>query len=295
MQRRPIAYAALDQRIDIAADPAGTARLLPGERTSRRKAIARRDLAEARKKSRRLLAGTGRCIATAIRGKRSSVAPAAFLLRMGRSPHAPHCRHRSRAHTGRDTPGASSAEATERRFRTNRGSVTHPIRENRNMTRPPEQADAGDDALAACNRAIESIRAKADNNERLARWSTGAIVMSSALIPLSIVASASGHPFVWGKLVPAALAVVSAVAAGLLQFERPHERWKLYRGYQRQLEDERFRHHNAIAPYTRADEEQRMRLLGERVSAINARLHDTWSGLVQGRVDALSQAPGDPP
>jgi hypothetical protein len=161
------------------------------------------------------------------------------------------------------------------------------------MARPPEQAEAGDDPLAACNRAIKSVRAKANRNERIARWTTGAIVASSALIPLSIVASANGHPFVWGKLVPAVLAVISAVAAGLLQFERPHERWKLYRGYQRQLEDERFRHNNAIAPYTNADEERRTRLLGERVSSLNARLHEEWSGLLQQRVEAASPASGD--
>jgi len=158
------------------------------------------------------------------------------------------------------------------------------------MARPPEQAEAGDDPLAACNRAIASVRAKANRNERLARRATAAIVAASALIPFSIVASGHGHPFVWGKLVPAGLAVVSAVAAGLLQFERPHERWKLYRGYQRQLEDERFRHQNRIAPYTQVDAEQRMHLLGTRVSALNSRLHEEWSGLVQPRVDT----PDDP-
>src|SRR4051794_36306197 len=106
---------------------------------------------------------------------------------------------------------------------------------------PPQQFAAGDDPVQACMRAIESVRAKADANERVARRSTFGIIVSSALIPVSLIVAGEGHDFFWGRLVPALLAASSALAAGWLQFERPHERWRLYRGYQRRLEDEMFR------------------------------------------------------
>lgn len=115
--------------------------------------------------------------------------------------------------------------------------------------RPPEQAGGGDDVLVACSRAIASVRRKADRNERLARVSTALIILASAAISVAIILSTQDDAFFWGKLAPSLLAAVAAVAAGLLQVERPHERWKLYRGYQRRLEVERLRYENGVAPY----------------------------------------------
>ncbi|MET0601144.1 MAG: DUF4231 domain-containing protein [Baekduia sp.] len=145
---------------------------------------------------------------------------------------------------------------------------------------PPAQAEKGDDPEGACDRAIVSVTEKADRNERLSRWITFVIIVSSALIPVFVLAGTAGHPFLWGKLAPSLLAAVSAAAAGLLQFERPHERWKLYRGYQRALEDVRFRYHNRLPPYDQGDEDDRRRRLGLTVSEIEAQLHRDWGGLM---------------
>jgi hypothetical protein len=113
--------------------------------------------------------------------------------------------------------------------------------------RPPEQSAKGEGPLAACGRTIDSVRRKADRNERLARVATGMIIVTSTLIPVSIIISTQAGEFAWGRLVPSILAATAATTAGILQFERPHERWKLYRGYQRALEAERFRYEQCLS------------------------------------------------
>jgi hypothetical protein len=162
--------------------------------------------------------------------------------------------------------------------------------------RPPEQSANGDDPLAACGRTIDSVRRKADRNERLARVATGMIIITSALIPVSIIISTQGGEFAFGKLVPSILAALAATTAGVLQFERPHERWKLYRGYQRALEAERFRYENQVQPYD-GDEAQRTRQFAAMVVQLQLHLHEEWSGLVpasaQVAVRAVTQSKAD--
>lgn len=154
---------------------------------------------------------------------------------------------------------------------------------------PPEQALLGDDPIVACTRTIASVRSKADTNERIARCTTATIIVSSALIPVSLIAAAQGHPFLWGQLLPALLAASSAAAAGLLQFERPHERWQLYRRYQRQLEDEMFRYVNGIEPYDLADADRKLQL-GRAVSVLRSRMHQDWSAIAHSSALAASTA-----
>jgi uncharacterized protein DUF4231 len=117
------------------------------------------------------------------------------------------------------------------------------------LSQPPDQSAFGDDPVAACERAITSVRSKADRNERVARMTTTAITVASALIPVCLIASTQGHPLFGASSCPSLLAAIAATAAGIVQFERPHERWKLYRGHQRALEVERFRFQKRIAHY----------------------------------------------
>lgn len=154
--------------------------------------------------------------------------------------------------------------------------------------RLPEQAADSDDPVEACNRAIASVQRKADRNERLARSTTALIVLASALIPVAIILSTQEHAFFWGKLTPSLLAAIAAVAAGLLQVERPHERWKLYRGYQRRLEVERLRYQNAVVPYD-VQEPARRSAFAARVGELQLQLHDEWVGLVPISADAAQR------
>jgi hypothetical protein len=142
----------------------------------------------------------------------------------------------------------------------------------------PEQAAAGEAPAAACDRTIVSLRAKANSNQRLARWGAGLIIASTAAVPVVLLASTQWGGFTLGKLVPAILAALAAAAAGFLQIERPHERWKLYRGYQRLLEAERLKFENGVDPY--ADPSQRNQLLAQRLSERQLQLHADWADLV---------------
>lgn len=156
---------------------------------------------------------------------------------------------------------------------------------------PPAQAGKGDRPAEACDRAILSVTAKADANERLARRATGTVIGASAAIPVCVIAGTAGHPFVWGQLLPALFAAVSALAAGVLQFERPHERWRMYRGYQRQLEDLRFRFENRLQPFGTDDDKKREQLFGLAVSDTVRELHQNWSGLVPVGAQVSGDAP----
>jgi hypothetical protein len=156
---------------------------------------------------------------------------------------------------------------------------------------PPEQAYPDLKPREACDQAVESVRAKANANSRLARLGTAVITVSSASIPVLIIASTQWEGFVLGKLLPAAMASVSGAMAGWMQFSRPHERWKLYRGYQRALEIERLKYDNAVEPY---DDGERDRVFIERIADLQLALHDEWGGLVPRSSDLLKRADSEP-
>jgi hypothetical protein len=152
----------------------------------------------------------------------------------------------------------------------------------------PEQACPDLRPREACDQAIESVRAKANANERRARLGTALITVSSASIPVLIIASTQWEGFVLGKLLPAAMASVAGAMAGWMQFSRPHERWKLYRGYQRALEIERLKYDNNVEPYD--DGDWRDRVFVERVAELQLALHDEWGGLVPRSSDLLKRS-----
>jgi hypothetical protein len=152
----------------------------------------------------------------------------------------------------------------------------------------PEQAYPDLKPREACDQAIESVRDKANANSRLARMGTAVITLSSASIPVLIIASTQWEGFVLGKLLPAAMASVSGAMAGWMQFSRPHERWKLYRGYQRALEIERLKYDNDVEPYD--DGEWRDRVFVERIAELQLALHDEWGGLVPRSSDLLKRS-----
>jgi hypothetical protein len=136
---------------------------------------------------------------------------------------------------------------------------------------------AKDELLAECNHFISEHKKKADTNERRARMASWVLVVSTAAIPVSIVASTQVLDFAFGKLIPAVLASISAAVAGLLQFERPHERWSLYRRYQRLFEAERFLYVQGAGEYSEADRDRRF---SEWLAVQRIAVHDEWAGLV---------------
>jgi Protein of unknown function (DUF4231) len=148
-----------------------------------------------------------------------------------------------------------------------------------------EQAVSGELPYDACNRVIEVTRRKADKHERLAKRGTLAIIVSTASIPVVLVISTQWFAFGLGKLVPAALAALGTVIAGWIQLQAPHDRWKLYRGYQRVLEAERLKYENRIDPYHGEDRDG---VLVDRLTKAELAMHDEWSGLVPRSADAAA-------
>ena len=129
-------------------------------------------------------------------------------------------------------------------------------------------------ALGEVERKIARWKAKGDANKRVAQWATAAIVVSSALVPVVILVSTEWSHFMLGKVVPSILAAISAAAAGWLQFKRPYEGWKLYRGYQHALETERLLHRHKAGRY-RA-EAAPTRVLVERLAEFERSMEKEW-------------------
>lgn len=139
--------------------------------------------------------------------------------------------------------------------------------------RPPHEAS--DSALNLCTDVAKSIGKKASKNKVRARVLTMSTTAATAAIPVFI--GLSGDDFVTGKAVPSILAALTATIVALGQIERPHERWSLYRRYQRILEADAKRYKYRIAPF---DDPDRDRILAARVAQYELDLQAEWEGLI---------------
>lgn len=152
-----------------------------------------------------------------------------------------------------------------------------------------DQTDAtAADLVAIASRYIDDHKRKADQNERRARVSTILLTTTTALIPVTILASTQGSAFLLGKLVPFVLAAAGALVAALTQVEKPHERWMLYRRTQRVWEAELLRYEHRQGPYDAPDADPRfVGWMAEQRMVT----HDSWAALVpaSGQVASLAR------
>jgi hypothetical protein len=146
----------------------------------------------------------------------------------------------------------------------------------------PEAGDVFERLLLA----TDDIARKAGLNKALARTSVVILTAATASIPVFI--GLSGDDFILSKVVPSILAALSTLVTSLVQLERPHERWMLYRRYQRLLEALRLRYEFSESPF---DADDRDRVLAGQVADTLLRLQQEWEGLVptRGEVDSLGQ------
>jgi len=145
--------------------------------------------------------------------------------------------------------------------------------------------DKPESASDECRKVISSIGAKADKNKRLARTLTLAMTISTAAIPVFI--GLSGDNFIFAKVVPSVLAALSAVLVAYNQLERPHERWVLYRRYQRLLQAEETKFRFRTPPYGGA---KRKKKLAMQVAQLQLSLQEEWEGLIPRRNEITSAA-----
>lgn len=142
-----------------------------------------------------------------------------------------------------------------------------------------------EDAAAECHAVAKSIGEKADKNKRRARLLTLTMTLSTAFVPVLIFAS--GDIFWLGKIVPSVLAAGSAVLVALNQFDRPHQRWVLYRRYERLVQAEGKRYRFRVAPY---DGDDRDTQLGRTIAQLEIDLQSEWEGLIPSRNELASAA-----
>lgn len=140
---------------------------------------------------------------------------------------------------------------------------------------PAPVSQVQEDPLLLCLAVARSIGSKADKNKVRARALTVSTTATTAAIPVLI--GLSGDSFILGKVLPSILAALTATVVALGQIERPHERWSLYRRYQRLLEADAKRYTYRIAPFA---DDQRERTLGARVAQYELDLQAEWEGLI---------------
>lgn len=142
-----------------------------------------------------------------------------------------------------------------------------------------------DSAAAECLKVAQSIGKKADKNKSRARALTLLMTLSTALVPVLIVISGDN---LWvGKVGPSVLAAGSAFLVAFNQFDRPHQRWVLYRRYERLVQAEGKRYRFRVAPYDRDDRDTQ---LGKAIAQLEIDLQSEWEGLIPTRNEIASAA-----
>lgn len=143
-------------------------------------------------------------------------------------------------------------------------------------------SDAMPNVLSQCTRVIDSVGLKADKNKRRARWSATSLTALTAGIPVSLILAEWFHTdsfcaFLFGRLVPGLAAAAPAILSRWMQFEQPHQRWTLFRHWQRFFEAERLRYEHRIGRYASGNRDA---TLAEILAAGQIELDDQWASLV---------------
>jgi hypothetical protein len=137
-------------------------------------------------------------------------------------------------------------------------------------------------AFEECNFVIDEVARKADSYKRKARWSSFLLTASTALVPVSLIIAEQFDPeglasFLSGRLVPGLLAAFAAILGRWILLEQPHQRWTLYRHWQRNFEAERLRYRQGIEKYA---DDDRDAALAQMLANGRVRLDTEWSYLV---------------
>jgi SMODS and SLOG-associating 2TM effector domain 1 len=131
------------------------------------------------------------------------------------------------------------------------------------------------DAQLFCRSTIQGFSKKANHNKHEAQICFMIVVVCTGIVPLLI---ALGAGFWVGKVAPATLSTSAAIATAWLQLRKPQQLWALYRGSQRELEDQETRFKFGIGDYGSAAEPEK--LLAERVASIALDAHYQWIPMV---------------
>lgn len=167
------------------------------------------------------------------------------------------------------------------------------MRRNRRIAVTRHGLGAAQEPVEEVNAFVASVAAKASLNKLRSRIYTYVMALATTAIP-AVVAIAPTP--IWVKLSTLALSLIMVVATVSLDLERPHERWYLYRRYQRIVEIERTNFRYGLDVYKGLSANEQASLLVERLSTIQYDLHVDWEGLMPTRAEILSNLrnPGVP-
>jgi hypothetical protein len=137
-------------------------------------------------------------------------------------------------------------------------------------------------AFEECNFVIDEVARKADTYKRKARWSAFLLTASTALVPVMLIIAEQFNPddlvsFLFGRLAPGLLAAFAAILGRWILLEQPHQRWTLYRHWQRTFEAERLRYRQGIGKYAGDDRDD---TLAQMLASGRVQLDTEWSYLV---------------
>lgn len=132
-----------------------------------------------------------------------------------------------------------------------------------------------EDALSFCRRSCEGLRKKADHNKNEALRCFIIVISCTLIAPVFITL---GNGFWLGKVLPSVLSLAAAAATAWLQLRKPQQLWALYRGAQRELEDQETKRRYLIGEYETSKDADK--LLAERVAAIVLNVHYQWLPIV---------------
>src|SRR2546427_5729458 len=149
------------------------------------------------------------------------------------------------------------------------------------------QTEGDENALAFCKRTIAGFKAKADHNKNESIIFFIVVITCTLSVPMFITL---GNGFWLGKVVPAALSTIAAGATAWLQLRKPQQLWALYRGAQRELEDQETKRKYLIGEYGTVRDPNN--LLAEKVAAIALAAHYSWLPVVPS-VDELGRLEKD--
>jgi hypothetical protein len=116
---------------------------------------------------------------------------------------------------------------------------------------------------------------KADHNKRESLASFWLVILATAATPLFVTLGAG---FYTGKLIPSILSLSATVGTAWLQLRRPQQLWGLYRGCQREIEDQQTKYRFGVGEYESAEHPDK--LLAEHVAAIALAAHHSWMAVI---------------
>lgn len=151
-------------------------------------------------------------------------------------------------------------------------------------------------ALEECNFVIGEVARKADSYKRKARWSAFLLTASTASVPVMLILAEQFDPggvpaFLFGRLAPGVLAAFAAILGRWILLEQPHQRWTLYRRWQRKFEAERLRFRQGIEKYADTDRDD---ALVQMLATGRVQLDAEWSYLVPVSKELVEDREGNP-